>query len=113
MEGRLLELVEALEIILDEALDSPVTIAVLWPVIDGEHDGNRQRVDGGARWDQIRIIIMRERRGQIVVRELRSPVDCNKVHPGLRLELGEEVVRLGAELEDRSYLASAHLFDCE
>src|SRR5262245_63276673 len=113
MEGWLFEPVEALEIVLDEALYAPVAIAVLRPVVDRQHDRDRERIDGGARWDQIWIVVVRERRRQIIIRELRPPVDCNKMHPSLRLELGQEVVRFGAELKDCSNLTGAHLFDCE
>src|ERR1700739_3133373 len=75
MERWLLEQLESIEIVVDEPFDAPEVIAVLRPIVACENSGNSNGVDLCAGSNQLRVIVMGQRGGDVIVRELAVVID--------------------------------------
>src|SRR5262245_26235328 len=96
---------------MDETLHPPEAIAAPGKIVDRQNDGNCQRIHAFAGRDEIRIVIMRELGGKIIVGKLLLPRERNEMHPSLRLQFGQEIIWLCPKLEDGENLAALHFFD--
>ena len=83
MERWLLEQLESIEIIVDEPLDTPEVIAVLWPIVAREHSRNADAVDRLPGSNQLGVVVMGERRGYVVVCKLAVVIDRDEMKPWL------------------------------
>ena len=83
MERWLLEQLETIEIIVDEPLDTPEVIAVLWPIVTRKHRRNADAVDLLPGSNQLGVVVMGERRGYVVVCKLAVVIDRDEMKPWL------------------------------
>src|SRR4029077_10584092 len=63
--------------------------------------------------DEVWIIVMGQRSGEIVVGKFLAPFERDEMEAGLRFQLGQQIVRLSPELEDGRDLTCLQLLDCE
>src|SRR5713101_4417636 len=102
MERRLGEFVPAVKQILDEPFDPTISIAVLRPIIDGEHRRYRNGIDSLARRYQVWIIRVGELTYGIEVGESLGIRHRQEMKAGVRRYFQPEVDRLGHRPEETS-----------
>src|SRR6266436_4929603 len=95
MERRLGEFVPAVKQILDEPFDPTISVAVLRPIIDGEHRRYRNSIDPLARRYQVWIIRVGELTYGIEVGESLGIRHRQEMKAGVRRYFQPEVDRLG------------------
>src|SRR6266446_120896 len=95
MKRRLGEFVPAIKQILHEPFDPTISVAVLRPVVDGEHGRHRDGVDPLARRYQVWIIRVGELADGIEVSESPGIWHRQEMKTGARRYFQPEVNRLG------------------
>src|SRR5258708_785166 len=105
MKGRLREFVPAVKQILDEPFDATVSVAVLRPVIDGEHRRHRNGVHPVARQSQVRIVRVGELADDIEGGEGLGIRHRQEMKAGVRRYFRPEVDRLRHHPEEIGDLA--------
>src|SRR6266853_6641110 len=105
MKRRLGEFVPAVKQILDEPFDPTISVAVLRPIIDGEHRRYRDGVDPLARRYQVWIIRVGELAEGIEVGESLGIRHRQEMKAGVRRYFQPEVDRLRHHPEETGDLA--------
>src|SRR6266852_7376959 len=105
MERRLDKFVPAVKQILDEPFDPTISVAVLRPIIDGEHRRYRNGIDPLARRYQVWIIRVGELTYHIEVGEDLGIRHLQEMKAGVRRYFRPEVDRLGHHPEETGDLA--------
>ena len=90
--------------------DAAEAVALARPVVDGEHRLHAERLDLLAGLDEARIVLGGQHRGHVVVVELVER-HGQELEAGVVLELGEQVVRLAAVVDEAGDLARLHLLE--
>jgi hypothetical protein len=69
VERRLSQPIEAIEKVIDEPLDSPVSVALLRPIVHRQERRDADSTDRLAYRNQVRIVVVAERRRKVIICE--------------------------------------------
>ncbi len=108
MPRQALELRELAEERLGEKGDAPVAVGVARPVVGGEHRADGDRLDGLPLLDQVRVVVVGELRGEVVVLERFRVRHGQQRHARFEFELGERSRRLARDQDGGGDLARFH-----